>query len=85
MKFVKSPNFLPQNIWYSVMFVKLPGHLIIHLLQYMHYINEFVVTVEQDNQGDLEMATEMLSEYMERDITNSSLQDLKIIVMDKTK
>lgn len=40
---------------------------------------------EQDNQGDLEMATEMLSEYMERDITNSSLQDLKIIVMDKTK
>ena len=45
----------------------------------------FVVIVEQDNQGDLEMATEMLSEYMERDITNSSLQDLKIIVMDKTK
>lgn len=44
-----------------------------------------VVIVEQDNQGDLEMATEMLSEYMERDITNSSLQDLKIIVMDKTK
>ena len=41
--------------------------------------------MEQDNQGDLEMATEMLSEYMERDITNSSLQDLKIIVMDKTK
>ena len=31
------------------------------------------------------MATEMLSEYMERDITNSSLHDLKIVVMDKTK
>ncbi|XP_065912910.1 E3 ubiquitin-protein ligase arih1-like [Dysidea avara] len=39
----------------------------------------------EDNQGDLEMATEMLSEYMERDITNSLLHDLKIVVMDKTK
>lgn len=39
----------------------------------------------EDNQRDLEMATEILSEYLERDITSSSISDMKIFVQDKTK
>ena len=39
----------------------------------------------EDNQRDLEMATEMLSEYLERDITSSTINDMKIFVQDKTK
>ena len=39
----------------------------------------------EDNQRDLEMATEMLSEYLERDITSSTINDMKIYVQDKTK
>lgn len=39
----------------------------------------------EDNQRDLEMATETLSEYLERDITSSTINDMKIFVQDKTK
>lgn len=39
----------------------------------------------EDNQRDLEMATETLSEYLERDITSSTISDMKIFVQDKTK
>lgn len=39
----------------------------------------------EDNQRDLEMATETLSEYLERDITKDSLSNIKIFVQDKTK
>lgn len=39
----------------------------------------------EDNQRDLEMATETLSEYLERDITSSTVSDMKIFVQDKTK
>ena len=39
----------------------------------------------KDNQGDLEMATECLSEYLERELTSVALSDLKIQVQDKTK
>ena len=39
----------------------------------------------QDNQGDLEMATECLSEYLERDITEDTLSNMKTMVQDKTK
>lgn len=39
----------------------------------------------EDNQCDLEMATETLSEYLERDITKDSLSNTKIVVQDKTK
>lgn len=39
----------------------------------------------EDNQRDLEMATETLSEYLERDITSSTINDMKIYVQDKTK
>lgn len=39
----------------------------------------------QDNQRDLEMATEFLSEYLERDITKDTLSNMKTMVQDKTK
>ena len=37
----------------------------------------------QDNQKDLENATEQLSEYLERDITSDMLVDIKQKVQDK--
>ena len=37
----------------------------------------------QDNQNDLESATEMLSAYLERDITEENLVDLKQKLQDK--
>ena len=39
----------------------------------------------EENQRDLEMATETLSEFLERDITSSAVHDMKIFVQDKTK
>ena len=42
-----------------------------------------VFTSTQDNQKDLEMATETLSEYLERDITSECLSDIKQKVQDK--
>ena len=39
----------------------------------------------EDNQRDLEMATETLSEYLERDITSDTVSDMKLFVQDKTK
>lgn len=39
----------------------------------------------EDNQRDLEMATETLSEYLERDITSNTIADIKIFVQDKAK
>lgn len=37
----------------------------------------------EDNQKDLESATECLSEYLERDITSENLADIKQKVQDK--
>lgn len=37
----------------------------------------------EGNQNDLEMATEKLSEYLERDVTSESLTDIKQKVQDK--
>ena len=37
----------------------------------------------QDNQRDLENATEQLSEYLERDISVENLADIKQKVQDK--
>lgn len=38
---------------------------------------------KQDNQRDLEMATEVLSEYLERDINSEDAQEIKQKVQDK--
>jgi len=39
----------------------------------------------QNNQKDLENATEQLSEYLERDITSDTLCDMKQKVQDKSR
>lgn len=39
----------------------------------------------EDNQRDLEMATEKLSEYLERDISCSAVADMKVFVQDKSR
>ena len=41
------------------------------------------VVFHQNNQADLENATEVLSGYLERDISQDSLQDIKQKVQDK--
>lgn len=43
----------------------------------------FVFSLCQNNQADLENATEVLSGYLERDISQDSLQDIKQKVQDK--
>jgi len=39
----------------------------------------------QDNQRDLEMATEKLSEYLEREISHATAADMKVLVQDKSR
>ena len=46
----------------------------------IYYIFFFLL---QNNQADLENATEVLSGYLERDISQDSLQDIKQKVQDK--
>ena len=41
--------------------------------------------VVQNNQKDLENATEQLSEYLERDITSDTLCEIKQKVQDKSR
>lgn len=41
------------------------------------------MSIFQDNQSDLENATEQLSEYLERDITQENLLGIKQKVQDK--
>ena len=43
----------------------------------------FRVDVFKDNQKDVEMATETLSEYLERDISSENLSCIKQKVQDK--
>lgn len=45
--------------------------------------NTFFLLSLQNNQADLENATEVLSGYLERDISQDSLQDIKQKVQDK--
>lgn len=45
--------------------------------------NILSVLLSQNNQADLENATEVLSGYLERDISQDSLQDIKQKVQDK--
>lgn len=48
---------------------------------YLRKNNQSVIF--EDNQRDLESATETLSEYLERDITSENLADIKQKVQDK--
>lgn len=42
-------------------------------------------TIFEDNQCDLEIATEALSQYLERNITEDNIQEITINVMDKSR
>lgn len=48
-----------------------------HILSFLFFLSL------QNNQADLENATEVLSGYLERDISQDSLQDIKQKVQDK--
>lgn len=48
---------------------------------YLRKNNQSVIF--EDNQKDVESATETLSEYLERDITQENLADIKQKVQDK--
>lgn len=50
--------------------------------KYMHTFL-FCFVFNQNNQADVEKATEVLSGYLERDISQDSLQDIKQKVQDK--
>lgn len=49
------------------------------------YLTKFIILffALQENQRDLESATECLSEYLERDMTQENLADIKQKVQDK--
>ena len=55
------------------------------LMRFVNCVDVFTVRVFvlEDNQKDLENATEQLSEYLERDISSDILQDVKQKVQDK--
>lgn len=54
------------------------------LIQFIKERSElYSFVANQDNQKDLENATEQLSEYLERDITSEILVDIKQKVQDK--
>ena len=48
-------------------------------------ISKLYLSSIQDNQKDLESATEILSEYLERDITQENILDIKQKVQDKSR
>ena len=52
-------------------------YIVLFLMNYFFYFSL------QDNQKDLENATETLSEYLERDISATNLVDIKQKVQDK--
>lgn len=50
---------------------------------YIQKTNQSIIF--ENNQNDLETATECLSEYLERDITKENLTDIKQRVQDKSR
>lgn len=52
-------------------------------LSAMRLKNNGTFFIDQNNQADVEKATEVLSGYLERDISQDSLQDIKQKVQDK--
>ena len=79
--------------WVEVQFMKKAVDVLCQCRQTLMYAYVFAfylrknnhTLIFEDNQGDLEMATEQLSEYLEREVTSVALPDLKIHVQDKTK
>lgn len=79
--------------WIEAQFLKRAVDILCQCRQTLMYTYAFAFYLNQnnhtlifeENQRDLEMATEKLSEYLERDITKDSLANMKIFVQDKTK
>jgi ariadne-1 len=64
--------------------VLISGCLYILLVQYFNeFLSSLLIFCLQTNQKDLELSTEQLSEYLERDITSDMLVDIKQKVQDK--
>lgn len=84
-------NFLTQKLIFQVQFLKKAVDILCQCRQtlmctyvfayYLKKNNQSMIF--EDNQKDLEVATEKLSEYLERDITSENLADIKQKVQDK--
>lgn len=79
--------------WIEVQFLKKAVDVLCQCRQTLMYTYVFAYyltknnqsTIFEDNQRDLERATEILSEYLERDITSENLADIKQKVQDKAR
>lgn len=77
--------------WIEVQFLKKAVDILCQCRQTLMYTYVFAYYLRknnqsvmfEDNQRDLESATEILSEYLERDITSENLADIKQKVQDK--
>ncbi|KAL5003908.1 hypothetical protein ScPMuIL_017364 [Solemya velum] len=77
--------------WIEVQFLRKAVDVLCQCRQTLMYTYVFAFYLKknnqsiifEDNQKDLEIATEQLSEYLERDITSEMLQDIKQKVQDK--
>lgn len=84
-------QFLTQKFIFQVQFLKKAVDILCQCRQtlmctyvfayYLKKNNQSMIF--EDNQKDLEVATEKLSEYLERDITSENLADIKQKVQDK--
>lgn len=81
-----------QNMsWIEVQFLKIAVDILCQCRQTLMYTYVFAYYLKRNNQSaifehnqrDLESATETLSEYLERDITQENLLDIKQKVQDK--
>lgn len=79
--------------WIEAQFLKKAVDVLCQCRQTLRYTYAFAYYLKknnhtqifEDNQRDLEMATEKLSEYLERDISCSSVADMKVFVQDKSR
>ena len=77
--------------WIEVQFLKKAVDVLCQCRQTLMYTYVFAYylmknnqsIIFEDNQRDLESATEKLSEYLERDITSDNIMDIKQRVQDK--
>lgn len=85
------PNHKFIKIFHQVQFLKKAVDILCQCRQTLMYTYVFAYYLRknnqslifEDNQRDLETATEKLSEYLERDITSENLADIKQKVQDK--
>ena len=88
---IKMEEMQQHMSWIEVQFLKKAVDVLCQCRQTLMYTYVFAFYLKknnqsiifEDNQKDLEIATEQLSEYLERDITSDMLQDIKQKVQDK--